>query len=172
MNKSTTRDLILSAFFVALGVAIPQFFHMVDAGKIFLPMHIPILLCAFFVDWKYALAVGAVTPILSSFLTGMPPLFPVLCYMLPELMTYGLVTCLLRKRFPMFVSLLGGMVAGRLVSGLAVWVLTTFFMVKLPNPFVFLWGALAAGIPGIIIQLILIPVIVFSVSKVKSHGTA
>ena len=37
-----TRDLVLTAMFIALGVALPQAFHAVpNAGSVFLPMHIP-----------------------------------------------------------------------------------------------------------------------------------
>jgi hypothetical protein len=46
------------------------------------------------------------------------------------------------------------------VSSLVVWVLVSFFMAKLPNPFTFVGIGIIQGLPGIVIQIILIPRIV------------
>lgn len=113
--------------------------------------------------------VGALTPILSSVLTGMPPMFPVLPFMVFELLTYGAVVSYMHNKVKanIFLSLIVAMIAGRIVSAIVVWILTSFFMAKLPAPTVFIAGAIVKGIPGIIIQLILIPAIVYILNKQK-----
>lgn len=167
MNKKSTRDIILSGLFIALGIILPVFFHSFGGGSIFLPMHIPVLLSGFFLSIPYAVAVGALTPMLSSILTGMPPLVPVLPFMVCELTAYGLFTSLLFRKFKfnIYFSLLGSMIGGRIIAGIAVWLLTTFFTVKLPGPIIFIYGALIKGIPGIIIQLIFIPIIIVVIKR-------
>lgn len=132
-------------------------------------MHIPVLIAGFFLDWPFALAVGALTPLLSSLLTGMPPFFPVLPYMMLELATYGAVVSFFYENLKMNVyeSLIISMVCGRIMAGVTVWVLATFFTVKLPSSLIFVQGAIVKGLPGIIIQLVLIPTIVLSVKKLN-----
>lgn len=44
MKNSATKELVLSALFIALGVVLPMVFHAIGAGPVFLPMHIPVLL--------------------------------------------------------------------------------------------------------------------------------
>lgn len=169
MKKQITKKLTLSGVFIAIGIILPIAFHAIEGGgSIFLPMHIPVLMAGFFLDWPYALAVGVLTPLLSSSLTGMPPLFPVLLFMIPELAVYGTVVSLLYRNLKMnvYAALIISMVCGRIIAGVVVWILTTFFMAKLPSPIVFVQGAILKGIPGIIIQLILIPAVVLTVGKI------
>ncbi|WP_455256566.1 ECF transporter S component [Peptoniphilus asaccharolyticus] len=170
MKNSATKELVLSALFIALGVVLPMVFHAIGAGPVFLPMHIPVLLAGFFLSVPYAALVGILTPILSSVITGMPPMFPVLPFMVFELLTYGVVVSYMYRKMKVniFVALISAMVAGRIAAGIVVWVLATFFMAKLPAPTVFITGAIAKGIPGIIIQLVFIPAIVYMLKKQKS----
>ena len=96
MNKNL-RNLVLSAMFIALGVALPQAFHAVpNAGSVFLPMHIPVLIAGYVVGPIFGLAVGVLTPLLSHLMFGMPPA-PVLPGMLCELAMYGLASGLFTK---------------------------------------------------------------------------
>lgn len=166
--KNSTKQLVTSGIFVAIGLILPMVFHgMGGAGPVFLPMHIPVIMAGFFLSAPYALLVGIVTPILSALLTGMPPMFPVLPYMLVELAIYGVVTSLLSRKYKLnvYVSLIGAMICGRIASGMMVWILATFFMVGLPSPFLFIKGAVVTGIPGILIQLVFIPLVVIGVNK-------
>lgn len=167
MEKKSVREIVLSGLFIALGLILPMVFHVFGAGSTFLPMHIPVLLAGFAVSVPFAIAVGVITPVLSSVLTGMPPAFPVLPYMMFELAAYGTVTSFLYRKLNLnvYVSLVCSMIAGRIVSAVVVWVLATFFVTKLPGPIVFITGAIAQGIPGIIIQIIFIPAIIFSLNK-------
>ncbi|MDK2811559.1 MAG: hypothetical protein PWR27_2268, partial [Petroclostridium sp.] len=130
MQNKSVKEMVLSGLFIAMGLLLPMIFHAFGMGSTFLPMHIPVLLAGFVVSMPYAIAVGVVTPILSSLLTGMPPMFPVLPYMVFELAAYGAVASLLYRRLKLnvYISLVGSMIVGRIVSGIAVWVLATFFM--------------------------------------------
>lgn len=162
-RKLSTKQLVLSGLFIAMGLVLPMVFHTVGAGgTMFLPMHIPVLIAGFCLGLPYALAVGVITPVLSSVLTGMPPLFPTLPFMTFELATYGVMVSLLYRTYKqhVFIALIGAMISGRVMAGLIVWVLTTFFVTKLPHPVLFVKGAVITGIPGIIIQLLFIPVVV------------
>lgn len=167
MGNKSVREIVLSGLFIGLGLVLPMVFHVFGAGSTFLPMHIPVLIAGFVVSMPFAIAVGAITPILSSILTGMPPMFPVLPYMMFELAVYGGVTSFLYRRLNLnvYVSLICSMIAGRIMASIVVWVLATFFVTKLPGPIVFITGAIAQGIPGIIIQIIFIPAIIFSLNK-------
>ena len=165
-----TKKLVLSALFMALGIVLPFLTGQIQQiGNMLLPMHIPVLLCGFICGWQYGLAVGFITPILRSFLFGMPPLMPTAAAMAVELAVYGLVTGLLYRKLPkktpyLYVSLLCAMIAGRIAWGIAG--IPLFGMAG--NGFtaqIFLSGALLNAIPGIILQIVLIPIIMMALSR-------
>lgn len=162
-----TKKLINGGFFLALGLLIPYIFHLVGmAGQIFLPMHLPILLCGFILGSRYGLIVGFITPLLSSILTGMPPIYPVALAMAFELSAYGFICGYLyhKRRWNVIPSLVSAMLVGRVVSGIASYLLITFggkqFILKM-----FLTGSFVRSIWGIVIQLILIPIIIKALEK-------
>jgi hypothetical protein len=167
MQNKSVREVVLSGLFIAIGLILPMVFHAFGAGSTFLPMHIPVLLAGFVISIPFAIAVGVLTPFLSSVLTGMPPIFPILPYMVFELAVYGAVASLLYRKLKLnvYISLVGSMIAGRIVSSVIVWVLATFFTAKLPGPITFITGGVVSGIPGIIIQIVFIPAIVLVLSK-------
>lgn len=174
MKQNQTKQLVLSGVFIAIGIVLPMVFHMFQGGgTAFLPMHIPVLLAGFFLSVPYALAVGVLTPILSSVFTGMPPIFPVLPFMICELATYGVMASILSRKYKLnvYISLIGSMVVGRIAAGAAVWVLASFFAAKLPSPTIFIAGAVTKGIPGIVIQLVIIPVIIIALKKSNKLDT-
>lgn len=165
-----TLKLVLSALFMALGIVLPFLTGQIQQiGNMLLPMHIPVLLCGFVCGWQYGLAVGLVTPLLRSAMFGMPPLMPTAAAMAVELAVYGVMTGVLYRKLPkkvpyIYVSLLGAMIAGRIAWGI----------VGIPlygiagNGFswqIFLSGALLNAIPGIILQIVLIPVIIMALRK-------
>ena len=165
-----TKKLVLSAFFMALGIILPFFTGQIQQiGSMLLPMHIPVLLCGMICGWQYGLAVGFVTPLLRSAMFGMPPIMPTAAAMAVELAVYGLVSGLLYSKLPkkipyIYVSLIGAMIAGRVAWGLVSVVLYGF----MGNSFtmtIFLAGAFLHAIPGIILQLILIPVVMVALKK-------
>lgn len=166
MPKYTTKNMVSAALCIALGIVLPIFFHMVGLGSVFLPMHIPVILCGFVCGWPYGLVCGIVVPILSALLTGMPPFYPYAISMMFELGTYGLLSALLYKRFNVYVSLIGAMIGGRIVSGIANTILygvsgTSYSFAA------FISASFVTALPGIIIQIILIPLLVIALQRAK-----
>ena len=72
-QMSQVKRAMITAVCIALCVVLPMAFHSIqNAGAIFCPMHIPVLLCGLLVGWPYGLLCGLAGPLLSSLLTGMP----------------------------------------------------------------------------------------------------
>ena len=167
MNR--TRKAVFTSLFVALGVILPQAFHAIpNAGGIFLPMHIPVLIAGYVVGPVYGLACGILTPLLSHFIFSMPPA-PVLPGMLVELAVYGLMTGLLNQIVKtgnsvvnIYVVLVGAMLAGRVTYGI---LNALIFRAGQYSMAAWTAAAFVTAIPGIIIQLILIPILIFSLKK-------
>lgn len=168
------KRIVLSGLFIAFGIVLPMIFHQFNmGGPVFLPMHIPVLLAGLFLGPIEGLLVGIITPILSSLLTGMPPLFPMLPIMIFELGTYGFVSGYFSRKFPekLYLSLIAGMIDGRITAGIVVFVMVNFFGVKNMNPIMFVKGAIITGFPGIVIQLVSIPLLVKLMRKAtKNHS--
>ena len=166
MKKSTTLKLVLAAMFTALGILLPMVFHLFGSnlGIVLLPMHIPVLLCGFIVGSQYGTLVGLIVPLLASAFTGSPPIWPIAVSMALELAAYGFFAGLLSKKFNAFVSLIGSMLAGRIVMGIANTIL--YGIAGIPFGFSgFITAAFVTALPGIIIQLVLIPIILFALKR-------
>lgn len=170
MKKNNTHTLTLAAMFLALAYILPFFTGQIpQIGSMLCPMHIPVLLCGFICGWPWGLAVGFLAPLLRSITLGMPPLFPTAFCMAFELAAYGAVSGLLHKSLPkskmnIYISLLTAMIAGRLV-----WGAVMFFCMGLNSESFgfssFLAGAVTNAIPGIIVQIVLIPILVMILEK-------
>lgn len=164
-----TKDIVLTGLFIALGLVLPMAFHGVpNAGSIFSPMHIPVLVCGMLLGPVCGGICGLLTPILSSVLTGMPPA-PVLPGMAVELTVYGIMTGLLMKTLKMedslvknYIALILAMLCGRIIAGLV-----TGLILNAGNYSLNAWvtAYFVRGLPGIGIQLVLIPAIVRALQK-------
>ena len=166
-ERSNTKRLIIAGLLLALGVVIPMIFHTTGiAGPVFLPMHIPVLIGGFLLPPYLALFLGMLTPLINSLVTGMPPMFPMAIIMVFELGIYGLIASLLYRKMemPLIISLILSMIAGRVMAGLVVFILATFFSAQM-EPIGFIMGGVATSIPGIIIQIILIPSLIHSIVR-------
>ena len=170
MKKTNVKTLVLAALFLALALVLPFLTGQIpEIGSMLCPMHIPALLCGYFCGWPWGLAVGLIAPILRSLLFCMPPMFPVAICMAFELATYGAISGLLYSKLPhnkvsIYISLLIAMVAGRLVWGVARF-LCAGLNVSAFGLSAFWAGAITTAIPGIIVQILLIPVIVMALEK-------
>ena len=170
LNNVKTRKLALSAMMLALAYLLPFFTGQIQKmGNMLCPMHIPVLLCGFLCGASWGLAVGFTAPLLRSLVLGMPPMFPKAICMALELAVYGLVCGLMHKIMPqkkwfVYVSLITAMIAGRLVWGAAMYICMGINAGKFGFS-EFLAGAVTNAIPGIVIQLVLIPVIVMVTQK-------
>lgn len=166
-KKTSSKKIVIAGLLLAIGIIVPSIFHLTAMpGKIFLPMHIPVLIGGFLLQPWLALSLGMLTPLLNSFITGMPILFPSGIIMIFELGIYGLIASLAyrKMKLPAIVALIISMIVGRVVAGLVVFVLARFFAVEL-SPLVFIIGTITTGLPGIVIQIILIPIIINSIIK-------
>jgi len=168
------RSYVFTFIFVSLSTATPWVFHQFHlAGPIFLPMHFFVLMAGLLFGWRAGLMVGLSTPIISFAISGMPAVV-LLPQIIAEVSIYGLAAGILRERFNLQViwSLIGAMVGGRLALLL---VLSTAYLVKgatysplsvytvaaaEANPLASLWSTIALSWPGIIIQLISIPLVI------------
>ncbi|WP_053954940.1 ECF transporter S component [Inediibacterium massiliense] len=167
MNHKKSKEIIVSGLFIAIGVLLPMAFHAFGSmGKILLPMHIPVFIGGFFLSPIFAFIVGAVTPIMSGVLTGMPVLFPMAVIMAFELGTYGLIISLFsrKRRKPVMIPLLVSMIGGRIVAGITVYFLSLLFGLKM-NPILFVKGGILTGLPGIVVQMVLIPVVIYGLNR-------
>lgn len=170
MKKMTTvKKSLLTAACIALCVVLPMAFHTIpNAGGIFCPMHIPVLLCGLICGWQYGLLCGLAGPLLSSLLTGMPPA-AVLPAMLVELAVYGLITGLMmqlirtKKTYAdLYISLVAALLGGRIIAGIA---RALIFAAGKYSITAWATAYFVTNLPGIAIQLILIPSIVFALMK-------
>lgn len=166
-NRTNTKNIVLAGLLIAIGLIVPSIFHTTGInGRVFLPMHIPVLLGGFLLSPLYALLVGMITPLVNSLLTGMPPLFPTAIIMMFELGAYGLIASYVYRKFkmPLIISLILSMVAGRLVASLVTYIFVLAFSLKI-DPIFILTGGVIFALPGIIIQIILIPVLMHGIEK-------
>lgn len=165
------RYFILSALFLALGIVLPFLTGQIpEIGSMLLPMHLPVLLCGFICGWPYGLLIGLITPLLRSMLFTMPPMFPKAVAMAFELAAYGCLTGLLYRLLPLknplriYSSLLGAMVGGRIVYGLVC--IPLMGIAHLPYSFeIFFTSTIIEALPGIILQLVLIPVVLVALQQ-------
>ena len=167
---TSTKKLTFAGLFLALAVLIPMVFHLTGiAGPIFLPMHIPVILCGFICGKKYGLLVGAIAPLINTLILGMPVLYPIGIAMVFELAAYGFFAGLLFKKSKRVMpALIGAMVLGRIIRILAT------FLITVPFGAVFIFkGILVAifvtSIWGIIIQLVLIPLVLAAHSRLSNN---
>ncbi len=166
---SRLKREIFTALCVALSVVLPICFHFIpNAGAVICPMHIPVLLCGLICGGFFGGICGICGPLLSSILTGMPPI-AILPSMTVELVAYGVLSGLLMKVLrtknfyvDLYASLTVALVVGKIVAGI---VTALFFS---PNGYsLALWVTtyLVTALPAIIIQMTLIPLIMFTLSK-------
>jgi len=168
---SATKKLVYTAICIAIGILLPMLFHLLpiaNAGSVLCPMHIPVLLCGFLCGWAYGGVCGIITPLLSSLLTGMPPLMPYGVSMMFELCAYGLLAGLLYQltKKKLFYSLIGAMLGGRIVMGIVNAVLLGLSGTEYGLT-AFLTAAFVTALPGILLQLVLVPAILFALRKAK-----
>ncbi len=171
MRTKQTRNLVLAALFLALGLVLPFLTGQIkEIGNMLLPMHLPVFLCGLICGWRYGLCVGAVMPIFRSLIFGMPLLYPNAVAMAFELAAYGFTAGLLfslsrrKNLFTLYCSLILAMLAGRAVWGCV----QTVLLGLGDKPFgmtAFLTGAFFQAIPGIILQLVLIPSILLILDR-------
>lgn len=154
-----------------MAIVLPMAFHMIpDAGKVFLPMHIPVLLCGLLCGPVYGLGCGILAPLLSHLFTGMPPT-AMLPSMLCELAAYGMLSGILIRvirtkwnLLNLYTALIGAMICGRIINGV---LNALIFNAGKYSMEMWLTASFLQAIPGIVIQLALIPLLVLALQKAR-----
>ena len=171
-NRNAVLKLVFAAMFLALSYVLPFLTGQIpEIGSMLCPMHIPVLLCGFICGGPWGLIVGFIAPVLRSLIFGMPTLFPKAVCMAFELAAYGAVAGIMHKILPkkkvsIYGSLLIAMIIGRIVWGCAMYICMGI------NGGAFTFSAFIAGaftnaVPGIIVQIVLIPVLVMVLENPK-----
>lgn len=170
MSK-TTKNLTLSAMFLAIGMVLPFLTGQIpQIGNMMLPMHIPVLLCGVICGWQYGAALGFILPLIRYMVFGMPVLFPTGIAMAFEMLTYGLVIGLVYSlsRWKCIVSLYRALVSA-MIAGRVVWAVVQMILLGVSGGAftmkMFLAGAFFNAVPGIIIQLVLIPAVMVALGR-------
>ena len=164
------KKVVLTALFIALGLTLPMITANVPMiGNMLLPMHFPIIICGLICGAGYGALAGVITPLLRSFIFGMPPLFPIATAMAFELAAYGAVAGLVyvviqKSKGSVYPAIIISMLSGR-----AVWGVVTFILFRMMGKTLtlqmFLAGAFTNAVPGIVGQLIIIPVLMYYLAK-------
>lgn len=171
ISTRSIRNLTYAAMCLALCLVLPFFTGQIpQIGSALCPMHLPVLLCGYLCGPWWAMSVGAAAPLLRHVWLSMPPLTSALG-MTFELATYGLVVGLLYRCLPknvlgIYMSLLCAMISGRVIWGCAMMIIMGV------SSSAFTWSAFIGGavfnaIPGVVLQLILIPALVTALGKAK-----
>lgn len=165
-----TKRVVLSGVFIALGLVMPFITGQIpEVGNMLLPMHIPVLICGYVCGGRYGLAVGALVPLLRSVFFGMPPFFPKAICMSFELAVYGMIVGLLYKqlrhrKWRIYISLLTAMVAGRVIWGSVAAMVYPLAGIDFGLE-IFFAEAFVNATVGIVVQLLLVPALVYSLEK-------
>ena len=174
ISHTSLQRMVYAALCLSLCIVLPFLTGQLrDLGNALLPMHLPVLLCGLVCGPQYGLAVGLVAPLLRSLMFGMPPLFPGAVGMCVELAMYGLAIGLFYRLFPkragfVYLSLLIAMVAGRLAGGAFKLVLLGFGQLKTYSFAMFLSGYVTEALPGIALQIVLVPLLFFELRRAKA----
>lgn len=163
--------MAVTGMLVAAGLIIPFITgHAFGVpGTVLLPMHLPVYLMGMLCGPLYGLLGGIITPVLSSILTGMPAPYPMLPVMIGELAVYGLLGGLFYHsgKLKIYPALLAAMIPGRIVHGIIFAIM--MFAGSKPVTFASVFASNIDGIPGTVIQLILVPVCVKAFEKLMER---
>ena len=173
MKKNQIVHLSLSAMLLAIGLVLPFLTGQVPQfGSMLLPLHLPALICGFVCGWGWGMAVGFVLPLLRSVLFGMPPMIPTALCMAFEMAAYGAAAGLLYRFFAgrrghIYLSLVGAMLIGRVVWGIVSFAVYALLTEKTFSLTAFWMGGFANAWPGIVLQLVLVPLIVAGLERAR-----
>lgn len=166
--KINTQKMCASALLIAASILLPQIFHIfggTTAGGVFLPMHIPVFTSGLLLGPYYGIIVGVLSPIISFFLTGMPPAAK-LPFMLIELASYGFLSGIFyTKKINLYLSLILSQIGGRVIYGFSLLIATYLLHLKVPA-IITVGTAVLTGIPGIILQIVFVPSAILLLKRV------
>lgn len=157
-TRLTSRELACCGLFGAAALLLPVLFHVVQLGRVFMPMYLPLVALAFFVRPLPAATTALIVPMLSAVTTGMPPLYPpVAPAMALELAAMAALIALARGRWPRaneWLLLTPVLLLGRVLYVAIAWSFAQ--AVELPAAFV-AGLSLLGGWPGIVLMIVGVP---------------
>ena len=169
--RSTSKTVVYTGLFLALGILLPQMFHFLpvpDVGKVRLPMHIPAILAGYLLGSRSGMIVGFLSPVISCMLFQMPPVLT-MPIMAVEIMCYGAAAGIVGKKIKsVYLGLIVTMICGRIASGLMYVIMINLLGIAGLNMQMF-FLSISAGVPGMILQLVLIPPMVKLLRKVNGE---
>lgn len=170
-NKKHLKSTAQAAMFLAIGIVLPFFTAQIkEIGDTLLPMHLPVMLCGLICGAKYGFLIGIILPLMRSMLFSMPPIYPNAVWMAFELAAYGSVIGYLYGKSvkkdikSIYISLVISQISGRLVWG----VVKTILLGIADKPFglrAFLIGGFVDALPGIILQLVIVPFVMTLINR-------
>jgi len=173
---SVGKQALAAVTATVAAVVLPQIFHLLGVmsglgsalGETFLPMHLPILFVGLLAGPYAGAVAGLLSPLASFALTGMPA-SAMLPFMMIELCVYGLTSGLLRDaKFPTIGKVLGAQVAGRAVRAVAI-LLAFYAFGSHAVPVAVIWKSISAGIFGLVLQWVLLPLLMYRIERPASH---
>lgn len=165
LSSYKAKYIICTLIYSGLGIAIPRVFHILagsSSGATFLPMHLMVLISALTFGIISATIVAGSSVIFSYLLTGMPAIER-MPYMLIELVIYAIILSIFRKKLNPFISLGIALVLGRIIYAVILFASTNIFGFN--GYGISVLQSTKMGIPGIIIQLVFVPLIAIYVKK-------
>ncbi len=171
-NKKTTKNIAISAVCLALCYVLPFLTANNQLlGNALCLMHLPVFLCGFICGAPYGALVGIIAPLLRSLTLGMPPII-IAISMAAELCVYGLASGLINSKLPrkpgfIYLSLICAMLLGRLAGGASKLVLLALGRLESYSIGVFFSAYFVTALPGIILQIVLVPALVMALRKTK-----
>ncbi len=180
LRVKITCNTLVSLGLIALAVALPQLVHLAlgqPGGVQFLPMYLPVLIGGCLLGARWAVAVGALSPVVSFLLTSLAgnpmPALPRLPFMIAELTVFALVAGLLSKKIAQnglwaFPAVIAAQIAGRAVFLGAV----ALFQGAAPFTVPMIWSQILAGLPGLAIQAVLVPLVIIALRAVLVRDKA
>lgn len=170
LKKYSLKKMMYASICLALCLILPFLTGQIPyIGNALSPMHLPVLICGFICGWQYGLIIGFFAPLLRFVLFGMPPIFPIGIAMAFELATYGFVTGLLYRKLPkttinIYISLVTSMLIGRIVWGISMVIITSMSNASFTFE-AFIAAAFINALPGILMQILLIPFLLSTLLK-------
>ena len=165
------KKFVLTAMFIAIGFILPFFTGQIQSiGNMLLPMHLPVLLCGLICGWQYGLVIGLILPIMRSLILTMPPLYPTAISMAFELAAYGFLIGFLYSHSKwqciraLYRCLIIAMIGGRFVLCIVQVILLGLGKNKFTLN-AFITSSFLNAIPGIILQLVLIPTVMLLLDR-------
>ncbi|HOP62188.1 MAG TPA: hypothetical protein PK358_08250 [Spirochaetota bacterium] len=158
-EKYNIINLIIAVIFTILGITVPMLFHLFGLGSIFLPMYIPLAIGSYLMDKPDALIAGLLTPLISAVLTGMPPFYPPVAFiMMMQLPVFCFtISFISRINSNYYVALIPAILLDRIILAVINYFILPLFAL---NPLLVTAYDLLKGLPGIIIMLVIVPLTV------------